>query len=318
MDLAAVASTEATPRLGHHLRVPRVYRARQRTLAVTTVIRQQSGGAQSRLVRCDNGKLYVLKMNPNPQGPNVLANEALGSTLIRGLGLLAPPWERVTIDLKTVHLFPELTMRTAAQEITYPACGIHFGSEYLGGPQYDLYDFMPKSCTHKLRSTAQFLAIYLFDVWASHQDERQCVYQRTRGSNLYDTFFIDNGHLFGGPAWSEVAGHSRGVCSGNVQAPEMGDPRIEHWLKVFEDRIPKLLRHAIAEVPGDWYEGDIHELYDRLLSRLESIRALVNIGILKAARLATLPAGRGPDFGSSPQGCGSWLRPADDPSPFPA
>lgn len=284
MDLPGVASTERILRLERNQPIHHVCHTRQRILAVTTVVRKQPGGSQSCLVRCDDGKLYVLKMNPNPQGPNVLANEALGSILIRGLGLRAPPWKAVTIDLKTVRFFPELAMQTRAQEVTFPACGVHFGSEYLGGPQYDLYSFMPKSCTHKLRSTAQFLSIYLFDIWASHQDERQCVYQRMRETSLYDTFFIDNGHLFGGPTWSKVAGHSRGVCSGNVQAPLIGDPRIEPWLKVLEDRIPRLLHHAITMVPGDWYKDDIYSLYARLLWRLESIRELVTREILKAPR----------------------------------
>jgi len=223
-------------------------------------------------------------MNPNPQGPNVLANEALGSILIRGLGLLAPPWKPITIDLKAVRFFPELMMQTSAQESTFPTCGIHFGSEYLGGPQYDLYSFMPKSYMHKLKSTAQFVAIYLFDIWASHQDERQCLYQRTRDTSFYDTFFIDNGHLFGGPGWSEIAGHSRSGCSENVEAPLIGDPRIEQWLRVFEDRIPKLLHHAIAAIPEDWYKDDIYALYARLLWRLERIRSLVDLEICKATR----------------------------------
>jgi hypothetical protein len=281
MDLSVTASTEASSRLERHPGIHRAQLGRQPILAVTTVIRKQPGGSQSCLVRCDDGKLYVLKMNPNPQGPNVLANEALGSILIRGLGLLAPPWKPVTIDLKAVRFFPELAMYKSSEERIFPACGLHFGSEYLGGPQYDLYNLMPKECTHRLRSTAQFLAIYLFDVWASHQDERQCVYQRMRGTRLYDTFFIDNGHLFGGPTWSEAAGHARGACSGNVQAPLIGDPKIEGWLKIFEDRIPKLLHHAIAVIPGDWYKDDIYRLYARLLWRLESIRMLVNREISK-------------------------------------
>jgi hypothetical protein len=276
MDLSVTASTEARSRIGRHRGIHRVDLIRHPILTVTTVIRKQPGGSQSRLVRCDDGKLYVLKMHPNPQGPNVLANEALGSILIRGLGLLAPSWKPVTIDLKTVRFFPELAMYKSPEELTFPACGLHFGSEYLGGPQYDLYNFMPKACTDRLRSTAQFLAIYLFDVWASHQDERQCVYQRLRETRLYDTFFVDNGHLFGGPTWSEAAGHTRGACSGNVQAPLIGDPRIEGWLKFFEDRIPKLLHQAIAVIPGDWYKDDIYELCARLLWRLESIRMLVN------------------------------------------
>jgi hypothetical protein len=281
-----VASSEASTRLERDSRVHRVCRARQGILTVTSVVRKQPGGSQSRLVRCDDGKLYVLKMNPNPQGPNVLANEAIGAMLIRGLGLPAPPWKPVAIDLKTVRFFPELAMQTANHETIFPACGTHFGSEYLGGPQYDPHSFMPKRYRHILRNPAQLLAISLFDIWASHQDERQCLYQRTGGTNLYDAFFIDNGHLFGGPTWSDVAGRSRTVFSANVPAPLVGDPRVEQWLRVFEDRIPKLLHHAIGAVPREWYKDDIYTLYAHLLERLECIRTLVNREVLSGSRTA--------------------------------
>ena len=80
-----------------------------------------------------------------------------------------------------------------------------------------------------------------------------------------------------------MPGLSRGVCSGNVQPPLIEDPRIEPWLKVFEDRLPKLLHYAIALVPEDWYKDDIRALYARLLWRLENIRALVNHEVLRAS-----------------------------------
>jgi hypothetical protein len=255
----------------------------ERPLSVVTVVKNEPGGSQSRLVQCDDGKFYVLKMHPNPQGSNVLANEALGAILLRDLGLRAPRWRRIAIDLKAVRFFPDLAMHTSRGETVFPACGIHFGSEYVGGPQYDLYDFMPMSYMHKLRSRTQLLGIYLFDVWASHQDARQCLYQKLKGETLYDTFFIDNGHLFGGPEWSEVAGHCRGVCSLNIQPPLVEDPRIEQWLTLFENRIPKLLQHAIGTIPEEWYTDDIHMLCARLLWRLECIRALLKWEMLHGA-----------------------------------
>ena len=74
------------------------------------------------------------------------------------------------------------------------------------------------------------------------------------------------------------------------------DPRIEPWLKVFEDRLPKLLHYAIALVPEDWYKDDIRALYARLLWRLENIRALVNHEVLGATRNFEMKniTGRGP------------------------
>ena len=256
-------------------------RRRDSLLAVASVLKTQSGGSQSRLVMCDDGKLYVLKMHPNPQGPNVLANEVLGSILLRGLGFFAPRWRQVTINLKTLRLFPDLAMCAADGRTTFPACGVHFGSEYLGGPQYRLFDFMPKSRMHTLRSTSQLLPIYLFDVWASQQDTRQCVYQKQQDATLYDTFFIDNGHLFGGPTWREVAGRARTTHSDSIPPIIIGDPRIEQCVKMFEDCIPKLLHGAVAAVPPDWYKDDIYALYARLMWRLDFLRTLVAGDILE-------------------------------------
>jgi len=62
---------------------------------VTQVIKKMAGGSQSRLVLCDDGKIYVLKMHPNPQGPCVLANEALGASLMEGLGFVTPKWRQL-------------------------------------------------------------------------------------------------------------------------------------------------------------------------------------------------------------------------------
>jgi hypothetical protein len=280
MGLSIVGATESASQLGRYPQLAPIPHRRQPVLSITTVVRKLSGGSQSCLVQCNDRKLYVLKMHPNPQGPNVLANEALGSMLLRGLGFLAPRWRPVTIDLKTVRFFPDLTMTTEENATVFPTFGIHFGSEYLGGPQYNVYDFMPKSYAHRLRTTTQLLPIYLFDVWASHQDERQFIYQRDRDAPVYDKFFdtfcIDNGHLFGGPNWSHVAGHSRGTCSAYIKPPILGDPRIDQCLSVFEERIPGLLHHAIAAIPAEWHKDDIHMLYARLLWRLEAIRTLVD------------------------------------------
>jgi hypothetical protein len=284
MELSTVGSAKLATRPKHYPLIHRVRQTHQAVLSVTMLIKEQRGGAQSRLVLCDDGKLYVLKMHPNPQGPNVLANEALGAMIMGGLGLLAPRWKPIAIDLKTVRFFPDLAMHSADNKIIYPACGLHFGSEYLGGPEYDLFDYMPKSYSHNLRGTAQQLAVYLFDVWASHRDERQCLFQRIRGESLYEIFFIDNGHLFGGPNWSEFASDARRVRSVNAQPPLMRDPKIDQWLKLFGSRIPSLLHGAIAVVPEEWYQGDIYALYARLLWRLEAIRALVDLEYLQTAR----------------------------------
>jgi len=48
------------------------------------------GGSQPALIRCNDGKLYVVKFFNNPQGSNVLANEVLGNELLSALNLPSP------------------------------------------------------------------------------------------------------------------------------------------------------------------------------------------------------------------------------------
>lgn len=246
-------------------------------LSVVSVIKGMRGGSQSRLVLCDDGDLYVLKMHPNPQGPNVLANEALGAILMRGLGLKVPGCNKVTINLKTLPLFRELTMETM-EGTTVPAFGVHFASRYVGGAGIDVFDFIPESHVFKVKNFEQFAAAYLFDRWANHQDQRQCVYRRRKGGGAYEALFIDNGHLFGGPDWSEVGAKFRdGSLVGGFKNV-FDAVGIERWTTLLETRIPRLLDRAVKEIPQEWYQGDINAQCTRLIGRLGIIRAIVEDG----------------------------------------
>ena len=251
--------------------------------SVVQVVKRQRGGSQSRLVLCDDGKLYVLKMHPNPQGPNVLANEALGAILLQRLGFLVPDWKPVTIDLKAVHLFPELVMALADGN-ALPACGVHFGSEHIGHPRFPVSDILPESYRCKVKNADQFAAIGIFDLWANHQDERQCVYRRLRSGEPYEAFFIDNGHLFGGPNWSEETDRSERLFPLNIGQPCLGGPSIERWISAFEGYIPEILQDAVGKIPREWYQDDIASLYARLLKRLRDLRR-----ILESINVAGIP-----------------------------
>jgi hypothetical protein len=259
-----------------------------RQALVVMVARRQGGGSQSRLVLCDDGKRYVLKMHPNPQGPNVLANEALGSILLGGLGFQVPSWRPITINLNALALFPELTMEMP-HGMQLPACGVHFGSEYLGGPQYDLFDFIPER--YPIRNGEQVAAIRLFDLWANHHDNRQCVYRRPKQTGDYEALFIDNGHLFGGPAWSDETELSSKLWSHHFRMSEC--LAMERWLTLFEDRIPGLLLEAKAAIPSDWYRGNINSLCAGLLRRLAGLRTIAITGAIVSSPAACSPMGPG-------------------------
>src|SRR6266571_4941193 len=54
-------------------------------------IRRMRGGAQSHLMRCDDGHYYVVKFQNNPQHRRILVNELLGTKLAARLGLPTTP-----------------------------------------------------------------------------------------------------------------------------------------------------------------------------------------------------------------------------------
>src|SRR5947208_17187583 len=73
-------------------------------------IRRMRGGAQSHLMRCDDGNYYVVKFHNNPQHRRVLVNELLGTRLAGRLGRPTVPAEIVEGSEELIRLTPELAM----------------------------------------------------------------------------------------------------------------------------------------------------------------------------------------------------------------
>jgi hypothetical protein len=122
----------------------------------------------------------------------------------------------------------------------------------------------------------QIATVHMFDLWANHHDERQRVYRRAVRPGPYTAFFVDNGHLFGGPSWLEGTrpAHRPSFLYPEECLPSEQDA--ERAVETFEACIPTLLQHAICRIPRQWYEGDIVELSARLLKRLACLRSIID------------------------------------------
>src|SRR5260370_27971760 len=73
-------------------------------------IRRMCGGAQSHLMRCDDGGYYVVKFQNNPQHVRVLANEMLGTKVAGFLGLRVPQTEVVEVRRELIELTAALVI----------------------------------------------------------------------------------------------------------------------------------------------------------------------------------------------------------------
>jgi hypothetical protein len=183
---------------------------------------------------------------------------------MRGLGFTVPDWHPITIDLKTLPLFDELAMESTNGRV-YPAIGVHFGSRYVGGSGRAPMDYLPESYRHKIVKAEQFAGVSLFDYWVDHRDRRQCVYRRVRETGGYEAFFIDNGHLFGGPKWDRTR-----TLHLPVRLPDR--EAAEKWLTLLEHRSTTLLTEAVCQIPRAWYTGDIKTLSGHYVRRLALLR----------------------------------------------
>ena len=91
------------------------------------------GGSQAILVQCDDNRFYVVKMAGNPQGPNVVANEFLGSVIAGAVGL--PVAESMLIHLSDhfIDSEPDIWFELPSGK-KRPDSGLHFGSLLVGQP----------------------------------------------------------------------------------------------------------------------------------------------------------------------------------------
>jgi len=66
--------------------------------------RRMRGGAQSHLMRCNDGYYDVVKFQNNPQHTRVLVNELLGTRLAARLGLPTTPLAIISVSEDLIRL----------------------------------------------------------------------------------------------------------------------------------------------------------------------------------------------------------------------
>src|SRR6266542_3561417 len=96
-------------------------------------VRRMRGGAQSQLMRADDGHFYVVKFKNNPQHLRVLANEMLATRLAEQIGLPVPSTEIIDVNEWLVRHTPELHIQLAGRTLPC-APGLQFGSRYIVDP----------------------------------------------------------------------------------------------------------------------------------------------------------------------------------------
>lgn len=249
-------------------------------------VRRMRGGAQSHLMRCSDGKYYVVKFQNNPQHTRILVNEMLGTRLAWMLGLPTTPVAIVKVSEDLIRWTADLCIEMPRQRIPCRP-GLQFGSRYPGDPHYTaLHDFLPDPQLARVRNLDDFAGMLVFDKWTCNTNGRQTIFRRGPATHKaeaeceYQAIMIDQGFCFNAGEWNFPDAPLRGLYARNrVYQGVVGHSSFEKWLDRLESRVTERVIHSIiAQIPPDWYEDDldaIMQLGTRILERRRRVPGLL-------------------------------------------
>jgi hypothetical protein len=242
---------------------------------VTRYIRTLHGGSQPILAQACDGLLYVVKFNNNLQGPNLPFNEGIGSELYRACGLAGTSWKPLLVTDSFLDQNPDCWMQAQHGPLR-PNSGLCFGSRFLGGNGIRMLEILSETSFKRIRNRLSFWLAWLVDICAGHADNRQAIFLED-GAGRLDAFFIDHGHLFGGP---------KGELRRRFEASRYLDPRIYQTLSLHELRnLQRIagslcvdqLWQRVQALPEDWGTESALHGFAQCLSRLSTPTLLQNI-----------------------------------------
>lgn len=226
------------------------------------------------MIECSDGTLYVVKAYNNPQGPNVLTNGVIGSTLLHAAGLPTPAWKPIYLSNRYIEQSPHPSFLSHRLGDDWGA-GFHFGSRFIQSQSSAGCSIESHYPLLSIRSQFFCLGVYIFDVWANHCDRREILLLQRCETSLRDVLFIDNGHLFGGPSWSRPSLRGQALCLNVAVYPSWSRADINWWVAHLKAAMAIALKSCSNLVPRIWLNGSLKPLIDVLFDRLDMLSKLV-------------------------------------------
>jgi hypothetical protein len=237
----------------------------------TKFIRRMRGGSQAALMEADDGNFYVVKMLGNPQGSNILFRDALGSELMRLVGLPVPAWKPISISACLARS-NELRFQLPSGSTHAPARGPHFASLFIARDARDsLYETLPTPWISRLVNRDHFIGALMVDLWTNNEDSRQAIFLEQGDSEQLHAFFVDQGYQF-----SNKSEHPK-VAIRRVQFTNRGVYRcsgLENLLLEWEARLAAITKDSLEQMvvdcnlPALWCSSpELEKAIDLLIER---------------------------------------------------
>lgn len=233
---------------------------------VVRFVRLLRGASQPILVEGMNGIFYVLKFRNNPQGCNVLFNDAAGIQLYRACHLPTPLWEPLHVSNGFLERNRACWIEGPKGPIK-PESGLCFGARFLSNQSSRLFEILPGTRYDGIHDRWIFWLSWIIDACCSHTDHRQALFLK-QGDNSFEAVFIDSGNLFGGPNGNE---EPRPLASRYLDPriyPELTHTQAERIAKTIGALRPECLFSRIQRLPTEWQTSNTLASFSRGLGRL--------------------------------------------------
>ncbi len=253
-------------------------------IRATEYIRRMRGGSHACLLRCSDKAHYVVKVQNNPQGKRILANELLGTLLAKKLSLPVAEPAVVNVSKDFILASSEMVIREGRSS-TPMESGRCFGSRVPrhGEPSSSrisplefVHEVIPGKQFNLLGNVADVAGMLVFDKWTCNTDGRQTIFVQDGDTESYSAVMIDQGFCFNGPEWRfpDSLLHCIGLYH-SVYDRIPGFSNFEPWLEILENFIDRDVLASVAqEIPPEWYHDD-HDSLRRLLDWLDLRRMRV-------------------------------------------
>ena len=266
-------------------------------------VRKMRGGAQSHLVRAEDGHFYVVKFQNNPQHRRILINEWLAAEFLRYLQILTPETAVIYLSAGFLAAHPDVAVQLGARSVGAEP-GWHFGSRYPGDPdRVAVYDFLPDALLGQVINLVEFLGMLVFDKWTANANGRQSVFFRTRFTNWsprddvppvregFVASMIDHGFAFNGPCWDYPDAPLHGLYHRPLVYEQVtGLEGFQPWLDQVVNFPEEVVDQAYKRVPLQWLDGEdraLEDLLEKLLDRRQRVPDLIES--CRRARPALFP-----------------------------
>ena len=241
------------------------------TVAVRDLGAVGKGASGARIVSCEDGEEYVVKYKLSGM-PRLFVNEFVGFCVAKILDCPIPSFKAVRFDRD----FLEASLELKSQLVTV---GLYPGSLKVN----NAIDFTaePANFSVDIDNSSSFSSIVVFDNWVANEDRNNTgnnIIQFEKGKR--SLLIIDNGHILGGPNWSQVLLSDLSKRTSMQKGFEYitsrikGGEQFEFPLRVIE-KIPRdNIKDIVDYIPSEWFI-DKKEMADLVTNTIESRKGLV-------------------------------------------